>query len=109
MDKVTRYREIVQQVLESYAGQMSAGSPIHIIPVCDTTHDQYLLVSLGRQNNRREHAIVSHARLVPGRFIIEDDRTEVGIGDLLVKAGVDPAHIQASWAGRVSDQVSLVA
>ena len=46
MDKVTHYRQIIQQVIEHYAREMSHGNQVKILPIYDTQHDQYLLVSL---------------------------------------------------------------
>lgn len=111
MDKVSRYRQIIQQVLEDYAQRMSQGSRVKLLPVCDSIHDQYLLVSLGWQNGRREHAIVFHAQLRQGQLVLEDDRTEEGIGNLLAESGVDPGDIKPSWAGRshAEDEMPLVA
>jgi hypothetical protein len=111
MDKVSRYRQIIQQVLEDYAKRMSQGSQVKLLPICDTVHDQYLLVSLGRQNGRREHAIVFHVQLCQGQFLLEDDRTEEGIGNLLADSGVDPQDIKPSWVGHshVADEMPLVA
>lgn len=98
MDKVDKYRQIIQQVIEGAAAALSQGNQVTILPVCDPVHDQYLLISLGRQNNRREHDIVFHAQLRGGKFLIEDDRTEEGIGNLLLKAGVEDYDIELAWA-----------
>lgn len=111
MDKVTRYRQIIQQVLEDYAQTMSRGNQVQILPVCDTRHDQYLLVSLGWINKRREHAIVFHAQLGNGQFLIADDRTEAGIGNLLLASGVAEGDVQMAWdaSQRATDAVALSA
>lgn len=111
MDKMTRYRQIIQQVLEDYAHLMSTGNPVRILPVCDSSHDQYLVVSLGWQNKRREHAIVFHAQLRDGKFFIEDDRTEEGIANLLSQAGVEEDDIMLAWADvtHSDEQVTIAA
>jgi len=114
MDKVTGYRRIIQNVLEEYAERMSRGNQVRILAVCDTTHDQYLLISLGWSNKRREHAIVFHAQIRQGQIIIEDDGTEEGIGNLLVEEGVADTDIRLAWASaaqapQVEDEMSLVA
>jgi hypothetical protein len=110
MDKVTRYRQIIQQVLENYAQAMSCGNQVQILPVCDTRHDQYLLVSLGWSNKRREHAIVFHAQLRNGQFLIEDDRTEEGFSNRLLTAGVAEEDIELAWATSLqADTASLAA
>jgi len=111
MDKITRYRQIVQQVLEDYARLMSTGNSVRILPVCDSSRDHYLLVSLGWQNKRREHAIVFHAQLRGSEFFVEDDRTEEGIANLLLQAGVEEDDIRLAWtdAPRSDEQVTIAA
>ena len=111
MDKVARYRQIIQQVLEQQARELSRGNQVKIIPVCDPQHDQYLLVSLGWSNNRREHAIVFHAQLHNGQVLIEDDRTEEGLSNELIAGGIQESDIQLSWlnAYRPQEELPLVA
>lgn len=98
MDKMTRYRHIIQQVLENYALEMSRGNQVQLLPVFDAARDQYLLISLGWSNKRREHAIVFHAQLHDGALLIEDDRTEAGLSDELIQAGVAAEDLQLMWA-----------
>lgn len=98
MDKVERYRQAVQKVLADYAQRMSRLTSVSLLPICDLTHDQYLLVSLGWQNRRREHAIVFHAQLRDGQFFIEEDRTEESISNLLSEAGVANKDIRPVWS-----------
>jgi len=111
MDKVDRYRQIIQRVIEETAVMLSQGNQVTILPVCDPVHDQYLLISLGRQNKRREHAIVFHAQLRNGQFFIEDDRTEEGIGNILIESGVSEEDINLAWASssKIRDDVALAA
>jgi hypothetical protein len=108
MDKVERYRQILQKVLEDFANWLSPGSPIKLLPVCDVIHDEYLLISLGKENNRREHSIVFHAQLREGVIRIEADWTEEGLSDDLIAAGVDEKDLCWSWASH-KEELPLVA
>lgn len=111
MDKIERYREIIRQTLADYAQRMSRLTSVRLLPVCDPAHDQYLLISLGWQNRRREHAIVFHAQLRDGQFFIEEDRTEDSISNLLTEAGVAHEDIRLVWSDLSPDrnETSLVA
>ncbi len=111
MDKVDRYRQIIQRVVDETAAMLSQGNQVSILPVCDPVHDQYLMISLGRQNNRREHAIVFHAQLRNGKFLIEGDGTEEGMANLLIAAGVPEEDIKLSWASPsgLKDDMTLAA
>jgi hypothetical protein len=101
MDKVDRYRQILQKVIEDSAAMLSEGNEVAILPVCDSTHGQYLLISLGWQKvGRREHAIVFHAQLRGSQISVETDRTEEGIATFLTEAGVEKDDIELTWARR---------
>lgn len=103
MDRVTQYRQIIQQVLEAYAKLMSMDE-IKLLPVCDAIHDQYLLITLGRINQRREHAICFHAQLLGHTVKIEVDLTEEGLAGELIEAGIAATDIQAAWISRPRDK-----
>lgn len=111
MDKVESYRQILQQVIEETAATLSEGNYVSILPVCDPVHGQYLLISNGVVNGRREHAIVFHAQLRHGKVFIEDDRTEEGIAPLLREAGIEDDDIEVAWASRKpsENQVAVAA
>lgn len=100
MDKVDRYRQIIQQVIEEAATMFSEGNRISILPVCDPVHDEYLLISLGWHHEGCEHDIVFHAQLRDGKVLILDDRTEEGIATFLIEAGIEKSDIELAWASR---------
>lgn len=101
MDKVDLYRQILQQVMENTATMLSQGNEVAILPVCDSVHGQYLLISLGWQKiGRREHGIVFHAQLRNNQIFIETDRTEEGVAPLLIESGVEEGDIELAWASR---------
>ncbi len=97
MDKVTRYRQLIQQVLEATARELSQGNQAVLLPACDPRNDQYLLVTLGWINRRREHDICFHARLLGDQVHIEIDLTEEGLTDELIAAGIAEADIHHAW------------
>ena len=98
MDKVDRYRQILQQVMEETATMLSQGNEVAILPVCDSVHDQYLMISLGwHKIGRREHAIVFHSQLCGGRVLIETDRVEESVTSFLIEAGIDENDIEFAW------------
>ncbi len=100
MDKVDRYRQIIQHVIEEAATMFSEGNRIAILPVCDPVHDEYLLISLGWHHEGHEHDIVFHAQFRNGKVLILDDRTEEGIANFLIEAGIEKSDIELAWAGR---------
>ncbi len=98
MDKVDRYRQILQKVIEDSATMLSQGNEVAILPVCDSVHGQYLLISLGWQKiGRHEHGIVFHAQLRGDRILIETDMVEESITGILIEAGIADSDIELSW------------
>jgi hypothetical protein len=104
MDKITRYRRILQQVLEATAHELSQGNQAAILPACDPVNDQYLLITLGWINDRREHDICFHARLLGDQVRLEVDLTEEGLTGALIEAGIAAADIDYHWATRPREQ-----
>ncbi|MDX2043649.1 MAG: element excision factor XisI family protein [Acidobacteriota bacterium] len=98
MDKVARYRQILQQVMVDTAAMLSQGNEVAILPVCDAAHDQYLMVSLGwHKIGRREHALVFHAQLHGDTVLVETDRVEESVTSSLIEAGIDRNDIEYAW------------
>lgn len=104
MDQVTRYRQILQQVITSVAHELSQGNQARILPVCDPINDQYLLITLGWINGRREHAICFHAQLLGQTVKIEVDLTEEGLTEALIEAGIAPGDFEYDWIPRPRDK-----
>ncbi|MDQ3009472.1 MAG: XisI protein [Acidobacteriota bacterium] len=111
MNRASRYREVIQQVIEESAATLSQGNDVAILPVRDPTHGQYLLISLGWYQRHHEHAIVFHAQLRGTRILIEMDGTEEGIANFLVEAGIEDTDIELAWARHrhAENQASIAA
>ncbi len=93
LDKTGNYRHILQQVIERHARLTASDREIESIPICDTTHDHYLLMSLGWDRVGRAHDILVHLRLKDGKVWIEWDGIEDGIARDLIEAGIPKEDI----------------
>jgi hypothetical protein len=96
MERVTRYRKIVQAVLARYDAllrqQPPAGVESHLI--FDEHRDEYLLVKSGwSPEQRRVRGIVVHVRLKDGKVWVEEDWTEDGVATDLLDAGIPKEDI----------------
>lgn len=104
------YRRLVCEVVEQHA-RLAAGTPQpETIAVCDTAHDNYLLVDVGWEKDERSHYVVVHLRLREGKVWIEKDGIEYGIAYDLLDAGI-PAEdiIMAAYSPRPSPLVEPAA
>ncbi|MBI3652650.1 MAG: XisI protein [Acidobacteria bacterium] len=93
MDRLDTYRQIIRDVLLKYAQVPYAHGEIHIEAVFDKEADRYLLMILGRENDRRIHGCLVHIDLINDKIWIQRDGTESGIAYELVAAGVPKEHI----------------
>ena len=93
MDKPTRYRQIITQILSEYAEFLSGDTTSDLLKVFDDAHDHYLILFAGWHGNERELRIHVFVRLFGGKFWVEEDGTEFGIARRLTEVGVPKADI----------------
>ncbi len=100
MEKLKHYRQILQQVVEKHAAMPGEPAEDESIPICDTIHDNYLLMDVGDGANGRTGYVVFHVRLKDGRVWIERDGIEYGIARDLLEAGIPKEDIVLAFYGR---------
>jgi hypothetical protein len=88
MDTLDSYRQLIRTILDEHTKVPYAHGDIQIEPVFDRESDRYLLVILGRENDRRVHGCLVHIDIINGKIWIQRDGTERGIANELVEAGV---------------------
>ena len=93
--KLDRYRVLIQQVLQSYAGLVNRSHKDEIegITVFDEKQDHYFLHTIGWRDVERIWNTLIYVRIRDGKFWIEIDWTEEGIATDLVAAGVPKEDI----------------
>lgn len=109
MDKIEKYRRILQQTVERYASEPRRSEQVPLVPICDTAHDNYLLMRVGRDNTGSAHHTLFHFRLKDGKVWIEDDGIEHGIANDLLEAGIAPEDIVLAFQGREPKAVAEIA
>ncbi|NER32382.1 MAG: XisI protein [Symploca sp. SIO1C4] len=89
------FRQTVRRLLEERATwyNQSPSSNIKTYPVFDSEHDHYLLLDVGRENNKRVRSIVVYVRLEEDKIWVEEDWTDESIADALVEAGIPKSNI----------------
>ncbi|MBD2328804.1 element excision factor XisI family protein [Alkalinema sp. FACHB-956] len=91
MDRVNEYRTIIQRVMADYYQlySRSKNPDLETLLLCDGSQDQYLLMRLGWEGDRRVNRNVIHLRLRDGKVWVEEDWTEQGVATDLLAAGVE--------------------
>ncbi len=93
MDTLDAYREVIEQILTEYAHIPYAYGDIQTEIVFDRANDHYLLVNVGWLTDRRIHNALIHIDIINGKVWIQNDDTEDGIANDLVRAGIPKDHI----------------
>lgn len=88
MDKLARYREIVRQLVKTYAGYKPANGQIDAEAVIDLETDHYEVMHVGWDGMRRVHGPVIHIDIQDGKIWIQHDGTSRPVAEELVAAGV---------------------
>jgi hypothetical protein len=93
MDTLTRYRQIIRNLIETYAQYKPARGDVQIEVIFDEAQDHYELIYAGWNDIYRIHGSVLHIDIRNGKVWIQYDGTEEGIAEELVKAGIPRDHI----------------
>ena len=88
MDTVTRYREIVQRLIEEYAHYKPSHGEIDTEIVIDPARNHYELLHVGFDGPRRVHGTVLHVDIRGEKIWIQYDGTDRPLAEELVRAGV---------------------
>ncbi len=93
MDKLEKYREIIERTLTEYAAIPYAYGEIKSEPVFDRQRDSYLLVNVGWHKGQRMHGCLVHIDIIDVKIWIHRDGTEDGIAADLEREGIPKSDI----------------
>jgi len=95
MDTLTNQNleEAVTKVLQDYLEFLGNDPDSNIELIIDKEKKHYLLVEIGWQNDRRIYGSLIHINIINNKIWIQQDGTEEGIANELVKEGISPQQI----------------
>jgi hypothetical protein len=93
MDALASYRRLVRKKLMELTQVPYAHGHIELETVFDPKSDRYLVMILGRENQRRVHGCLVHVDIIDGKLWIQRDGTEQGLANEFIEAGVPKEHI----------------
>ena len=93
MDKLEKYRNIVEKIINEYAAIPFAFGDIESRTMFDREKDSYMLYSVGWDNRGRIHGINIHIDIINEKIYIQHDGTEEGIATDLEREGVPKSDI----------------
>jgi hypothetical protein len=93
MDTLVSYRNIIKQLILSYAQLRPSHGDIRLDPVFDEANDRYALMQVGWDKQRRVRGNLIYVTIQHEQVFVEYDGTETGITDELVEAGIPRNNI----------------
>ncbi len=88
MDKVTRYRELVQALLNQYASQDSSDDQVEVQVIFDADRDHYQWMNVGWQEFNRIYRSIMHIDIKGDKIWIQQNLTDQNPAEELIKMGV---------------------
>jgi hypothetical protein len=88
MDKLTRYRDVIRQVMSERATWKPNTPTVASERIEDTARDHYLLKYVGWDGHRRVNATAFHLDIIDGKVWVQFDGSNRSVTDALVEAGV---------------------
>jgi hypothetical protein len=93
VDKLTQYRQIVQQLLREYAEIGSPDPDVETQIVFDTERDHYQLMNVGWKNQRRVYGCFLHIDIKDGKVWLQHNGTEYEVAEQLANLGIPKQDI----------------
>jgi len=96
MDKLTHYRSIIKKILTEYdrITRQTPNTPgIDTVLAFDDERDHYLWFDVGWNEKKKVQAISVYIRIKNGKIYIEEDWTEEGMANELLREGVPKEDI----------------
>ena len=95
MDRLEKYRYFIKKILTEYHqwGCGSSNLDQESCLICDDNHEQYLWLFLGWEGKKKIRNIQIHIRIKNEKIYIEEDWTEEGIANELLREGVPKEDI----------------
>ena len=88
MDNLDRYRQIIKDILTQYAAIPYSYGEIEQQVIVDQEENNFFLIDIGWQNQKRIHGFVVHIQIINDKIWIQRDGIEDGITNDLLAAGI---------------------
>lgn len=93
MDKLTKYRQLIQNILIKYSEMKPANGDIKVDTFFDLSQDHYQVFHTGWDKYQRIFGPLIHIDIIDSKIWIQYDGTEIGIANELVELGVPSSDI----------------
>jgi hypothetical protein len=97
MDKVSSYRQIIQDILTAHGQIQPAYGEIEMQILFDTLRDRYQVLRAGWLQKKRVYGVLIQIDLKGETIWIQYDGTEVGVANELIARGVPKENIVLAY------------
>jgi len=105
MDTLENYRQLIRKILTDYAQVPYAYGEVQIEPVFDRENDRYLLMIVGRENDRRVHGCLVHIDILNGKRGISAE-TALRLGRYFGNGGRFWLALQARYDLAIAERIA---
>jgi hypothetical protein len=88
VDKISRYRQIIQNVLIAHSQVKPVYGDIEMETLFDNNHDRYQVLRTGWLQKKRVYGVLIHIDIKEEKLWIQYDGTEVGVANELMEQGI---------------------
>ncbi len=92
-NKIAKYQKIIIDFLKKQAQNRIANTQLENQLVFDTVNHHYQLLRIGFRDNRYVHACPFHFDIKNGKIWIQQNRTDIELGEIFQSLGVPASDI----------------
>ncbi|WP_413160274.1 XisI protein [Capilliphycus salinus ALCB114379] len=93
MDKLEKYRQIIQSLLIKYSQFKNSEENLETQLIFDTERDHYQILELGWEDYDRIYNCIIHLDIKDGKIWIQRNTTDILIAEELVEMGIPKEDI----------------
>jgi len=97
MDKISQYRQIVQETLVAHSEIQPAYGDIEMEVLFDRERDRYQTLRAGWLQKKRVYGVLIHIDIKGEKIWIQYDGTEVGVANELTEKGIPKTDIVLAY------------
>jgi XisI protein len=97
MDKLTQYRQIIQEILLVHSKHKTAYGDIEMEVLFDQERNHYQVLRAGWLQKSRVYGVLIHIDLIDNKAWVQYDGTEVGVANELLEQGIPRKDIVLAY------------
>ncbi len=97
MDKLSHYRQLVQEILTAHGQIQPAYGDIEMQVIFDVDRDHYQVTRAGWLQDRRVYGVLIQVDLKDDKLWVQYDGTEIGVANEFVERGVPHSDIVLTY------------